>query len=325
VRVSAKSNKRNEKKKKKLKSTVMMRLMIFLCLMQLSRPSFGLPNVNLPDEMMETNEKIVQMSFEDGSSDVSDNSMEEMTTTLAYLNELPIERETNPPPTPIYVPTKAQEIMKSALTMIINDPVENNSELETSIEAQTEAATRTVTEYSTLQDQMQDQMEVESVSRTRSSKKPTSRVLKTKLERNSEYNKNEDYLETSEHKNDDLPNNSMEDTTTAADLLEADNGTNLDSGEETTTIFPTTSKKVSKQIKTHKTIAPGALLKMYVEDSHLRSPVAALIDKKSNPLLKAKKLWKKALTPNSLLDIMVVSYDSEGKRASLSFVVEFEC
>lgn len=103
----------------------------------------------------------------------------------------------------------------------------------------------------------------------------------------------------------------LEDTTTASDVDGENNETNIDIGEEVTTIQPPTSKK-PKKIEIYKT-RPNELLRHYVEDSHLRSPVAALIDKKTNPLTKAKKLWKAALKPNTLLDIMVVSYDSEGE------------
>lgn len=102
-----------------------------------------------------------------------------------------------------------------------------------------------------------------------------------------------------------------EDTTLPPDNSAEMNDTNNGDFDEPTTILPLTSKK-PKQIEIYKT-RPNELLRHYVEDSHLRSPVAALIDKKTNPLSKAKKLWKAALKPNSLLDIMVVSYDSESK------------
>lgn len=101
---------------------------------------------------------------------------------------------------------------------------------------------------------------------------------------------------------------------------------NVDISEEITTLIPplpasvtatssSTSKRPPKNIEIFKT-KPNELLRLYVEDGHLRSPVAALVDKKSNPLGKAKKLWKAALRPNSLLDIMVVSYDSEGIKST---------
>lgn len=95
------------------------------------------------------------------------------------------------------------------------------------------------------------------------------------------------------------------------------NETEITEDLDDTTIFPPLVKP-TKGPKIYKT-RPNELLRHYVEDSHLRSPIAALIDKKRNPLSKAKKLWKAALKPNSLLDIMVVSYDSEGKHRAQCF------
>ena len=82
--------------------------------------------------------------------------------------------------------------------------------------------------------------------------------------------------------------------------------------EELTTIHPTTSKKEPKQIKIYK-MSPNEILRNLVDDLHLRSPVAALVDKKSNPLAKAQRLWKAALRPNTPLDIVLVTYDSTGQ------------
>lgn len=117
----------------------------------------------------------------------------------------------------------------------------------------------------------------------------------------------------------DISDNSMEDTTTISDIEVENNETNIDIAEEiTTTVSPpisSTSKRPPKNIEIFKK-RPNELLQIYVEDGHLRSPIAALVDKKSNPLNKAKKLWKAALRPNSLLDILVVSYDSEGIKST---------
>lgn len=107
-----------------------------------------------------------------------------------------------------------------------------------------------------------------------------------------------------------------EDTTPVPESFAEANDTNNGDFDEPTTIIPPPTKKL--KIEIYKT-RPNELLRHYVEDSHLRSPVAALIDKKTNPLSKAKRLWKAALKPNSLLDIMVVSYDSEGKSQLMTF------
>lgn len=117
----------------------------------------------------------------------------------------------------------------------------------------------------------------------------------------------------------DISDNLMEDTTTIADIEVENNETNIDIADiEITTVspaIPSTSKRPPKNIEIFKK-RPNELLQVYVEDGHLRSPIAALVDKKANPLNKAKKLWKAALRPNSLLDILVVSYDSEGIKST---------
>lgn len=106
----------------------------------------------------------------------------------------------------------------------------------------------------------------------------------------------------------------LEDTTVVATNADSDGNETIfyNEGDDATTVQPTTPKK-PKNLEIYKT-RPNVLLRHYVEDSRLRSPIAALIDKKANPLIKSKKLWKSALRPNSLLDIMVVSYDSEGDK-----------
>lgn len=87
--------------------------------------------------------------------------------------------------------------------------------------------------------------------------------------------------------------------------------TQIATDEETTE--PTTKK--AKQLEIYKT-RPNELLRHYVEDTHLRPPIAALVDKKINPLTKARQLWKSAVRPAaSNLEVMLVSYDSEGIRS----------
>lgn len=88
--------------------------------------------------------------------------------------------------------------------------------------------------------------------------------------------------------------------------------TQIATDEETTE--PTTKK--AKQLEIYKT-RPNELLRHYVEDTHLRPPIAALVDKKINPLTKARQLWKSAVRPAaSNLEVMLVSYDSEGNNTT---------
>lgn len=75
------------------------------------------------------------------------------------------------------------------------------------------------------------------------------------------------------------------------------------------TTQPTTKK--AKQLEIYKT-RPNELLRHYIEDPHLRPPIAALVDKKINPLTKARHLWNAVRPAASNLEVMLVSYDSEG-------------
>lgn len=213
----------------------------------------------------------------DMSSDENDSSVEELgLTTLNYDTRT----ETNPPIITPTLSTLDELSMSSILTKLIG-------------------ADATVSPY---------EEEVVQESPELNVKKAMSKSLKARLLDP----RPDKVLIKPEDIDDDETGEIIYDDTTVSDIDSDSNETNIDIGEEATTIQPPTSKK-PKKIEIYKT-RPNELLRHYVEDSHLRSPIAALIDKKSNPLMKAKKLWKAALKPNSLLDIMVVSYDSEGKK-----------
>lgn len=55
------------------------------------------------------------------------------------------------------------------------------------------------------------------------------------------------------------------------------------------------------------------ILRKFLEDSYIRSPLAVLIDTSPNSLRKSKRLWKAALRPNSAVDIVLVAYNATGK------------
>jgi hypothetical protein len=110
----------------------------------------------------------------------------------------------------------------------------------------------------------------------------------------------------------DLSNLDIEDTTYKIDVsTNTLNTGHSDNSEHETTIHPTTKK--AKQLEIYKT-RPNELLRHYVEDTNIRPPFAALVDKKLNPLMKARQLWRSALRPKAALDAMLVSYDSEGNN-----------
>lgn len=236
------------------------------------------------DSIIDEIEKYVEMSHDESEND---SSIEELGLTTSNYDT---KAETNPPMITQTASTLEELSMSSLLTKLLGVDV-------------TESPYEVVSELSGT---IQDHPEV--IVKKATSKSIKARLLDTKTD---------EVLIKPELQDDETNDSLLEDTTTIADIDSESNETNIDSGEEVTTIQPPTSKK-PKKIEIYKT-RPNELLRHYVEDSHLRSPIAALIDKKTNPLIKAKKLWKAALKPNSLLDIMVVSYDSEGENAISSF------
>lgn len=235
------------------------------------------------ESMVDEIEKYVDMSL-----DESENSSEEELglTTLTY----DLRPETNPP---VIIPTASttEELLTSSIMSKLIGA--DSTELPFEMVAESSETTKENSELFL--------------------KKTVSKSIKARL-----LDTTRDEVLSKPEQQDVETIESLMEETTIADIDSEKNDT-IDSSEEATTIQPPTSKK-PKKIEIYKT-RPNELLRHYVEDSHLRSPIAALIDKKSNPLMKAKKLWKAALRPNSLLDIMVVSYDSEGKNSS--FLLNF--
>lgn len=250
-------------------------------MLQWSRPGYG--NENAQDPLAGFSNKFMEMRFED-----NDDSLEEL-TTITYETRT----ETIPP---IVTPTAftTEELASSSQSFmkhVVSDRTEQTPD------TFTEAPIVSI-EAASKDEQLGIPM-----------RQMNSKAIKPRLY---EAKTDDIILKPSQRRDDETVEIlTDEDTTPIAELDAEINDTNIDFGEEETTIQPPTSKK-PKKIEIYKT-RPNELLRHYVEDSHLRSPIAALIDKKSNPLGKAKKLWKAALRPNSLLDIMVVSYDSEGK------------
>lgn len=266
----------------------MMRSVFILFLMlQWTRSNYGYEDSREQDQLFDGMEKYVDMNIDNSD----DSSIEELTTKI-----FDTVTETNPP-------MKTQEAstpedFATSLNPFLTKFVSSET-TEASVELITEVPV--VTSDSSQSEPRLDHSET--VMRKAASKSIKPRLLETP---------SDEIIIRPEHRDDEtLESFDEEDTTTMAEIDSELNETNIDLAEEETTIQPPTSKK-PKKIEIYKT-RPNELLRHYVEDSHLRSPVAALIDKKKNPLLKAKKLWKAALKPNALLDIMVVSYDSEGE------------
>ncbi|XP_070498306.1 uncharacterized protein [Chironomus tepperi] len=248
-------------------------------------------------ESFDSNEETVEINIEDS------NSMEEL-TTMTYINELSIN-EAN-------TPNKNHESIQTTTTIpttLIHPTIEQQEsspiimKLISAIESIKSNDAETTTDHPfDIKNMVKNQIKSR---KERILTRPPVQMSKSSSS-DSEYDNS----------------NSMEDTTTIPYSEEESNETNIEnnSSEEITTASPLpptlpTSQRPPKHFEIFKT-RPNELLRIYVEDGHLRSPIAALVDKKTNPLGKAKRLWKAALRPNSLLDIMVVSYDSEGIKST---------
>lgn len=113
------------------------------------------------------------------------------------------------------------------------------------------------------------------------------------------------------HIDDDIEEEEEEDTTLSNKLeIDAKEESSEQIISETQTTLPPTF--LSKQIRVLK-MSPDEILRNFVSDINLRTPIAALVDRKQNPLIKAKQLWRASLIPNAPLEIILISYDGEGE------------
>lgn len=79
----------------------------------------------------------------------------------------------------------------------------------------------------------------------------------------------------------------------------------------------TGSKKFPKKIDTtsriYKYIADEVVRK-YLDDPHIRAPIATIINTSPDALRKAKILWKSTLRPNTPIDIVFLAFNSSGNE-----------
>lgn len=79
--------------------------------------------------------------------------------------------------------------------------------------------------------------------------------------------------------------------------------------------------KQSKHIKKFRASA-NDILRLFLEDSYLRSPLAILVDTSSiESLTKTKALWNATLKRATPIDMVLVSYDTTGKYAAFAIIV----
>lgn len=133
-----------------------------------------------------------------------------------------------------------------------------------------------------------------------------------------------------------VPHLDSDNTLQVADHLHAvsNNETDIDEDEETqtneslpsvaitttTTVTPTVVER-SRKIAAKKIVettthiykySANKILRKYLEDQYIRSPMAAVVYTGSDALRKAQLLWKSALRPNSAIDIVLLAYNAAG-------------
>lgn len=123
-----------------------------------------------------------------------------------------------------------------------------------------------------------------------------------------------------------FPTTSTTNVPTITSATQLPTTTRMSSMATTTTVTPipttpttvsTTHGKKSKKIDTPTHLfkySADEILRKYLEDIHIRAPLAALINTSPATLRKAKMLWKSTLRPNSQIDIVLVAFNSSGKE-----------
>lgn len=101
-------------------------------------------------------------------------------------------------------------------------------------------------------------------------------------------------------------------TQTAAPTTTAPITTTMQTVTIPTTIYSKKPKKIDTPTRFFKYSA-DEILRQYLEDIHIRAPLATLINTSPNALRKAKQLWTSTLRTNSPIDIVLVAFNSSGK------------
>uniref|UniRef100_A0A6B2EC18 Putative conserved secreted protein n=1 Tax=Phlebotomus kandelakii TaxID=1109342 RepID=A0A6B2EC18_9DIPT len=91
----------------------------------------------------------------------------------------------------------------------------------------------------------------------------------------------------------------------------------------TTTLHPSLKalnlrRKQKKQYRVYKSTGDG-IVRSFLDDPYLRSPLAILTDTSPEPLRKAKLLWNATLRPASSIDLVLVAFNSSGISVTYNF------
>lgn len=85
------------------------------------------------------------------------------------------------------------------------------------------------------------------------------------------------------------------------------------------------SKKSAKKFETSPRLykySADAIIRKYLDDTFIRTPLATLINTAPEPLRQAKILWKSALRPNTPIDIVLVAFNSSGEFKMMTSLVK---
>ncbi|XP_055678700.1 uncharacterized protein LOC129787270 [Lutzomyia longipalpis] len=91
----------------------------------------------------------------------------------------------------------------------------------------------------------------------------------------------------------------------------------------TTTVHPSIKalnlkRKQTKQYRVYKSTGDG-IVRSFLDDPYLRSPLAILVDTAPEPLRKAKLLWNATLRPASSIDLVLVAFNASGISVTYNF------
>lgn len=165
---------------------------------------------------------------------------------------------------------------------------------------------------------------------TESTNADTSQKIDTTISENTDYPASETVLQEALITSNELTlkneTEEGEDSEDLQDINGEENESVTHTAVPTTVTVPTTTKlttihpslkalnlrrKQTKQYRVYKSTGDG-IVRSFLDDPYLRSPLAILMDTSPEPLRKAKLLWNATLRPASSIDLVLVAFNSSG-------------
>ncbi|XP_055699878.1 uncharacterized protein LOC129809273 [Phlebotomus papatasi] len=172
---------------------------------------------------------------------------------------------------------------------------------------------------------------------TESTNTDTSQKIDTTISENTDYPASETVLQEALITSNELTlkneTEEGEDSEDLQDINGEENESVTHTAVPTTVTVPTTTKlttihpslkalnlrrKQTKQYRVYKSTGDG-IVRSFLDDPYLRSPLAILMDTSPEPLRKAKLLWNATLRPASSIDLVLVAFNSSGISVTYSF------